>query len=73
MGILEQEVKNKDKRKNIQKIILNTIFAAGIIHLHCLTIFLHLRLVFIDFYCRCRFVINNPSDLIIIHKCSINN
>ncbi|OGI65613.1 hypothetical protein A2647_01795 [Candidatus Nomurabacteria bacterium RIFCSPHIGHO2_01_FULL_40_24b] len=31
MGILEQEVKNKDKRKNIQKIILNTIFAAGII------------------------------------------
>ncbi|KKR79849.1 MAG: repressor [Candidatus Nomurabacteria bacterium GW2011_GWA2_40_9] len=31
MGILEKEIKIKDKRKNIQKIILNTIFAAGIL------------------------------------------
>ncbi|MEK7081116.1 MAG: CRISPR-associated endonuclease Cas2 [Patescibacteria group bacterium] len=31
MGILEQEIKQKDKRKNIQKIILNTIFAVGIL------------------------------------------
>ena len=31
MGNLEQEIKNTDKRKNIQKIILNTIFAAGIL------------------------------------------
>lgn len=31
MGILEQEIKQTDKRKNIQKIILNTIFTAGII------------------------------------------
>ncbi|MFA5791648.1 MAG: CRISPR-associated endonuclease Cas2 [Candidatus Paceibacterota bacterium] len=29
MGILEREVKTKDKRKNIQKIILSTIFAVG--------------------------------------------
>ncbi|OGI94922.1 hypothetical protein A3A03_01065 [Candidatus Nomurabacteria bacterium RIFCSPLOWO2_01_FULL_40_18] len=27
MGNLEQEIKKKDKRKNIQKIILNTVFA----------------------------------------------
>jgi len=31
MGTLEKEIKIKDKRKNIQKIILNTIFAAGIL------------------------------------------
>ncbi len=31
MGNLEQEIKNRDKRKNIQKIILSTIFAAGIL------------------------------------------
>lgn len=31
MGNLEQEIKKTDKRKNIQKIILNTIFAAGIL------------------------------------------
>ena len=31
MGILEKEIKIKDKRKNIQKIILSTIFAAGIL------------------------------------------
>ena len=31
MGKLEQEVRLKDKRKNLQKIILNTIFAAGIL------------------------------------------
>ncbi len=31
MGILEQELKKKDKRKNIQKIILRTIFATGIL------------------------------------------
>lgn len=31
MGNLEQEIKKKDKRKNIQKIILNTIFTAGIL------------------------------------------
>src|SRR3989338_5920281 len=31
MGILEKEIKNKDKRKNIQKIILNTIFTAGVL------------------------------------------
>lgn len=31
MGNLEQEIKIKDKRKNIQKIILNIIFAAGIL------------------------------------------
>src|SRR3989344_5501369 len=33
MGNLEQEIKSKDKRKNIQKIILNTVFAAGILGL----------------------------------------
>jgi CRISPR-associated endonuclease Cas2 len=31
MGILEKEIKIKDKRKNIQKIILNTIFATGLL------------------------------------------
>jgi len=31
MGNLEQEIKKKDKRKNIQKIILGTIFAAGML------------------------------------------
>lgn len=31
MGILEKEIKVKDKRKNIQKIILSTIFAVGIL------------------------------------------
>ena len=31
MGILEKEIKVKDKRKNIQKIVLNTIFTAGIL------------------------------------------
>lgn len=31
MGNLEQEIKKKDKRKNIQKIILNTVFAVGIL------------------------------------------
>jgi len=31
MGILEQEIKNRDKRKNIQKIILSTIFATGML------------------------------------------
>ena len=31
MGKLEQEIKSKDKRKNIQKIILNTVFAAGVL------------------------------------------
>lgn len=31
MGILEKEIKIKDKRKNIQKIILNTIFATGVL------------------------------------------
>ncbi len=31
MGSLEREIKISDKRKNIQKIILNTVFAAGII------------------------------------------
>ncbi|KKQ04231.1 MAG: Transcriptional regulator, PaaX family [Parcubacteria group bacterium GW2011_GWB1_36_5] len=31
MGILEQEIKVKDKRKNLQKIILSAIFAAGIL------------------------------------------
>jgi len=31
MGNLEQEIKKKDKRKNIQKIILSTIFAAGML------------------------------------------
>lgn len=31
MGVLEKEVKIKDKRKNIQKIILNTVFAAGLL------------------------------------------
>ena len=31
MGNLEQEIKKKDKRKNIQKIILNTIFAVGML------------------------------------------
>lgn len=31
MGILEKEVKAKDKRKNIQKIILSTIAVAGIL------------------------------------------
>ena len=29
MGVLEKEIKIKDKRKNIQKIILRTIFAMG--------------------------------------------
>lgn len=29
MGDLEREIRKRDKRKNIQKIILNTIFAAG--------------------------------------------
>ena len=31
MGILEQEIKKKDRRKNIQKLILNTVFAAGVL------------------------------------------
>lgn len=31
MGILETEIKAKDKRKNIQKIILSTIFSTGIL------------------------------------------
>ena len=31
MGILEKEVKIKDRRKNIQKIILSTIYSAGIL------------------------------------------
>ena len=31
MGVLEREIKIKNKRKNIQKIILNTIFAAGLL------------------------------------------
>ncbi|OGI65620.1 CRISPR-associated endonuclease Cas2 [Candidatus Nomurabacteria bacterium RIFCSPLOWO2_02_FULL_40_10] len=31
MGNLEQEIKKKDKRKNIQKIILNTVFTAGML------------------------------------------
>ncbi len=31
MGILEKEIRKKDKRKNIQKIILNTVFAAGVL------------------------------------------
>jgi len=31
MGILEKEVKTKIKRQNIQKLILNTVFAAGIL------------------------------------------
>src|SRR3989344_5509248 len=31
MGILEKEIKAKDKRKNIQKIILGTIFTAGML------------------------------------------
>jgi CRISPR/Cas system-associated endoribonuclease Cas2/predicted transcriptional regulator len=31
MGNLEQEIKKKDKRKNIQKIILSTIFAVGVL------------------------------------------
>ena len=31
MEYLEKEIKNKDKRKNIQKIILNMIFSVGII------------------------------------------
>jgi len=31
MGNLEKEIKIKDKRQNIQKIVLNTIFAAGIL------------------------------------------
>ena len=31
MGILEKEIKIKDKRKNIQKIILGTVFTAGIL------------------------------------------
>jgi CRISPR-associated endonuclease Cas2 len=31
MGILEKEIKIQDKRKNIQKIILNTIFATGML------------------------------------------
>jgi len=31
MGVLEKEIKIKDKRKNIQKIILNTIFATGVL------------------------------------------
>ena len=31
MGILEKEIKQKDKRKNIQKIILNTIFITGML------------------------------------------
>ncbi len=31
MGNLEQSIKKKDKRKNIQKIILNTIYALGIL------------------------------------------
>lgn len=31
MGILEKEIKTKDKRKNIQKIILGTVFAAGML------------------------------------------
>src|SRR3989344_3897454 len=31
MGILEREIKTKDKRKNLQKIILSTIYAVGIL------------------------------------------
>ena len=31
MGNLEQEIKKQDKRKNIQKIILNTVFAVGML------------------------------------------
>ena len=31
MGILENDIKIKDKRKNLQKIVLNTIYAAGIL------------------------------------------
>ena len=31
MGILEREIKIKDKRKNLQKIILSTIYAVGIL------------------------------------------
>jgi DNA-binding transcriptional regulator PaaX len=31
MGKLEKEIKSKDKRKNIQKIILGVVFAAGVI------------------------------------------
>ncbi|MEK7128123.1 MAG: CRISPR-associated endonuclease Cas2 [Patescibacteria group bacterium] len=31
MGNLEQEIKKKDRRKNIQKIILNTVFAVGML------------------------------------------
>lgn len=31
MGILEKEIKVKDKRKNIQKIILNTVFITGML------------------------------------------
>ncbi|MES3031840.1 MAG: CRISPR-associated endonuclease Cas2 [Patescibacteria group bacterium] len=31
MGNLEQDIKKKDKRKNIQKIILSTVFAAGMV------------------------------------------
>jgi len=31
MGNLEREIKTKDKRKNIQKIILSTIYAVGIL------------------------------------------
>ncbi|MFA6393201.1 MAG: hypothetical protein WCW54_03905 [Candidatus Paceibacterota bacterium] len=31
MGTLEKEIKIKDKRKNIQKIILNTVFATGML------------------------------------------
>ncbi len=31
MGNLEREIKKQDKRKNIQKIILNTVFAVGML------------------------------------------
>ena len=31
MGILEKEVKTRDRRKNIQKIILRTIFSVGVL------------------------------------------
>jgi len=31
MGVLEKEIKTKDKRKNLQKIILRTIFAVGVL------------------------------------------
>ena len=31
MGNLEQKIKKEDKRKNIQKIILNTVFAVGVL------------------------------------------